>query len=296
MPLISSRLPLFRLILASVLVVLALLVQQFAQFPLRNGFTESLSNWMHVPMFVGLTAVLLWLQPHRSLWVTVGLVTCIALLSEGLQVLTERQASVADLGKDAVGAGLALWLLRRPQVSKLILATALTAVITLTAPSVYLMAYDHQQRSFPQLYDPDHLRHGILTSSNSPSTVTRTHSWPQYHERSVLEVTWADVTWPGIHFAEPVADWQKYTYLMVDVYNLETNPQNLTAGVRHLHQEGTARYLAQPIAPGHNRLQYKLSHLATLDSGEPARITHLMLYTTRQHAGQHILLGRVWLQ
>lgn len=288
-----------RTAIAASLVMAALLLQQFAQFPLHNAFTSSLSNWMHVPMFVAITAVIMWLRPQQPLWMTLLAVAGIALLSEGLQLLTSRQASAADLLKDALGAGIALTLLR-PVQPRLITAAVVTLMATMSVPGLYLAAYTHQKLSFPLLYSPDAVFTKLLTSvqggANAQHHHIRNHAWAEYDRRTVLAVTWGDTRWPGVHFAEPVSNWQNYEQLRVDVFNRETTPQRLTVGVRHRGFEGTARYLPMQIQPGHNRLSIKLAHLALLADGTPASITHLMLYTNRQHAGERILLGQVWLQ
>ena len=107
---------------------------------------------------------------------------------------------------------------------------------------------------------------------------------------------WGSTRWPGLHLSEPWSDWQDYRYLVVDVFNPGPGSQSLTAGVRHRGFEGTARYVPSEVAPGHNRLRIDLARLAFLAGGEPAVITHLMLYTTSKYAGRRLLLGRVWLE
>ncbi len=283
----------------AVVVVLAFLLQQFAQFPVHNAFTRSLSNFMHVPMFVVITTAVMWLRPQQPLWLTLLIVGGLALLSEALQLFSSRQASVADLLLDAVGITIAVNLLK-PARPRWLAAILVTAVATLSLPSVFLAAYATQHLHFPTLFSADVRATRVLTSieagADASHSYTREHNWSAYAGQPVLAVTWGNTRWPGIHIAEPVSHWHSYQRLRVEVFNAESSAQPLTVGVRHRGFEGTARYFPMNMQPGHNRLQVELTRLANQRDGTPAAITHLMLYTTRPYAGQRILLGRVWLE
>jgi hypothetical protein len=285
-----------RYLSASVLIITAVLIQQLAGFSTQNTFTNSLTNWLHVPMFAGITATLLWLQPEFRIWRLGIVVLSIAILTEVLQYFTDRQASFSDLGRDILGFVLAAVCLQRSTLRNYLALSGVTAIATMIVPGSYLVAYAYQSYAFPVLYTPEDRLASILAQSNSYTKLTIEHEWQEYADGKVLHVTWSSNPWPGLHFAEPIKSWQGYSTLLIDVFNLDTEPQPLTAGVRHNVNGGTSRYLTMELTPGHNRLSINLADLAYLDSGQAASIKHLMLYTTQSHAGQEILLGQVRLE
>ena len=284
-----------RQLIALAIILTIVLVQQFAELPGQNAFTNSLTNAMHMPMFAGITAILLWLRPKSASWQTVVIVLFIALTTEALQYFSDRQASLSDIGRDAAGMIIALVCLRKFTLSHYLVLAVCIACMTFFVPAIYLLAYDHQAKIFPTLYQPEDLLSAVLTVAHSDTRLTRDHPWPQYLDRRVLAVTWNRDRWPGIHLAEPVENWAAYRWLMIDVYNIEETSQPLTVGVRHHLRGGTSRYLSLDLEPGHNRLQIELSALAKLDNGASATIRHVLIYTTDKHAGKQILLGRIWL-
>ena len=280
------------------LVVGAILVQQFAQLPGENQMLRSLSNWAHVTMFVAITFAVMRILGGRLVLVFC-VVAALALLSEGVQLFTARQASLADLGRDLLGCAIALVCMRPGHRRLAYLGGLLTVLITLTVPGIILAAYVDQRLQFPVLYEPARLLGRVLVSvqpSPSTHTVTVHHPWAEYARKPVLDVTWQSAPWPGVHLTEPLGDWRNYSEFNLDVYNANHARQPITVAVRHAHGMGTARYVRNELLPGHNRVRIDLARLARDDRGEWQEITHVILHTSNRHAGKRVLFGRVWLE
>ncbi len=274
----------------------AIACQQFLQMPWQNEFTNRLNNWLHVPLFMLLTALLMWVKPSLDMFRIAAVMAVIAVATEVMQLFTGRQASLSDLGLDAIGCAIALFILRPMTASRLGIAVLLCAAVTFTAPGYVLMGYYYQRISFPMLYQPGDVGANILLEPFANTRIISEHPWSAYEKQAVLKAEWTQKRWPGVHFKEPMGHWQGYQNLVVDVYNLEVTEQPLTAGVRHAKSGGTSRYEQRSLQPGSNQIRFPLSKLAYLADGTPAHIYHLMLYTTEQYAGQQILLGKVWLE
>jgi hypothetical protein len=285
-----------RLKLGFCLIIVVLVGQQLGQLPWHNQFTNSLNNWLHVPMFAVLTGVLLWIKPAWPVTKIAMAVAFIAVVSEALQIFTYRDASLTDLLLDAVGCGIALLCLRPLNAPRVVICAAVCGLITVGVPARYLLAYEHQARIFPILYTPADWRSNILLDTRATTRLTREHSWHRHQDKQVLFAQWHDTRWPGLHLAEPVKNWQGYKTLVIEVFNLESQEQPLTVGVRHNRTSGTSRYQQQVLQPGPNELHFPLSELSYDNAGAPAQIHHLMLYTTQAHANKRILLGNVRLE
>ena len=281
---------------ALVIIIVAILCQQFAEFPVRNAFTNSLSNWLHVPFFAAITAILLRLLAGTSIWVITGIVLGIAVLTEALQFFNGRTPSIEDLGRDVLGVAIAIVFLRKRTPQHYLTSAFALAVVTLPIPGTYLAAYAYQVQNFPMLYDPAELRSTLLTMARSEARLTREHPWQQYAGGEVLHIKWTKEPWPGIHLLEPVEHWLGHDQLVIDAYNLEDAAQPLTIDVAHTDRGVTSRHHSMTLKPGHNQLRVDVSALARLDSGEPASIKRVIFHTADPHFGKQLLLGRVRLE
>ena len=285
--------------LAVVMTLTVLGVQQFGVFETSTLLAQSLHNALHIPLFVGITGALLWAFPRWTLGATLAVAAGLACVSEALQTWTGGQVSGADLLRDGVGIALATWLLR-PAQPRLRVAATLTLAATLCVPGFYAMVYLQRELAAPTIYLPDSAFGAVLVEVQ-PGTggqfeLMRTQAWPAYADQTVLALTWGDTRWPGIHCREPIADWLGYQPLRVDVFNPRSTPQSLTAAVGHEGHRGTARARSQTVTPGHNSLSYAVANLAYSKTGQPARISHLILHTRASATGEQLLLGRVWLE
>jgi len=286
----------YRILIGFSLITAAILVQQMAAFTVVNAFTRSLSNWMHIPMFAGITAVAMWIWPKTTWWkLAIGLML-LALATEGIQFYTGRLPSIEDLSKDCLGAGITWVCFVRLRLSNFIVWLLSVFIVTLAIPSTYLASYQYQQKTFPTLFTPNDWRSKQLTRVKATGGIITEHAWSRYKDKPVLAATWHQTRWPGLHIVEPISNWEAYAALRIDIFNAEPTPQPITVGVRHFARRGTARYRTIMLAPGDNEVRIALKDLAYLDDGKPAKIRHLMLYTTEEQAYKRVLIGRVWLE
>lgn len=279
-------------------IMLAIAVQQFANFPISNAFTRSLNDWMHVPTFALITTVVMYLLPRTNLVILALAITAIALGSEALQFFTNGSPSWNDLIKDALGTGLALLLLR-PSTRSKSLGIATVCAVTFAAPCYYLTGNIHQYVVFPALFNPTTVFSRILCHSNSNPKFTEGHSWQRYRNKPVLALRWRETTWPRVYLSETIRDWTQYKSIVIDAYNAESTPQPLTVAVHHLQllgEELPTRYQVFSLQPGDNRLTAPIAKLAYINNSNSFQIRHLMLNTTQQHAGKRVLLGQIWLE
>lgn len=279
-------------------ILLAVVVQQFATFPINNAFTSSLNNWMHVPMFAFIMGVLLNLFPRIKIGYLVVGVVVVALSSEALQFFTSREPSWQDLARDALGAGLALGFFR-PSASRRLIGVVCVCIATLALPSVYLVGNVYQHATFPVLFDPAKLFSRILCHSGSNPSYTNDHNWQRYLNKPVLALNWNESTWPRVYVTETISDWNDYNEIVIDAYNPESVAQPLTIAVHYLDllgKDNPSRYQELLLLPGDNRLRASITVLAGANEAGSLQIRHLMLNTTKEHAGKRLLLGRIWLE
>src|SRR5690606_8087271 len=200
-------------------IVLLVAAQQL--LTLGNGrlLEQTLTNAAHVPLFALLTLLLHRLLGRPSWYRLLIAASALALLTEGLQVMTDRQPSLVDLALDLLGilpvVG-ALTLQRRLRrsgrsVSRLgvwFVTWAVILVITLAAPVRVLIAYAERDAAFPRLLIPGNRPLALLVSSNGPMRLTRGPAdWTGYADRPVLEMVWGEERYPGVTLSEVVSDW-----------------------------------------------------------------------------------------
>ena len=258
---------------------------------------ETVTNALHIPLFAAIAGLLAMLGLGG--WRLVGAVVALAAGTEGLQVLTARNASLLDLGLDLLGAlpviG-ALALNRRfrhgPRQQWAVLWTAAVLVVLMTVAPVarVLLAYHERDRLFPALLVPGAWQLAPLLSTGSRMRLVE---GAVTGHGAMLELVWADERYPGLTLHEVVPDWQGFETLAVDVHLAEGPPLPLTAAVGHRGTEGTAAFQRRSVEPGARRVEYDLRRLLATPDGVPPRITKLILHTKQGHAGRRLLIGTV---
>jgi hypothetical protein len=277
-----------------------LVIQQFVQFPSPTPFTNSLSNWLHVPLFTIITLLIVGITGLQARWRAVVSVLVIAAVSEAAQAFTGRNPSVADLGRDVLGMGIALVALalyrRIPTVSLSVATSLFAAVVTLTEPGMFVAASYLQARDFPVLYLPGSFAARWLTITNRPSKTTTVHDWPEYAGQAVLVLNKGPRNWSGLELQEPPSNWLGFDRVVVDTYNPEDAPQPLTIEIQQPLQGGPARSHTIMLDPGANRASFPLAGLLSDAPTGKAGVTEVVVHTTRGHPGNQVLIGRIALE
>lgn len=300
-----SKGPTQRAVLGAAAVAALLLAQQYGTIPGETLLAATLQNALHIPWFACVVLVIwLVLGRQRPVWMLAA-GAAVAIASEVLQGIGQRDVSLYDLGLDLAGAAMAMvgiHLHRRagPRTRERIRAWSATALLlaltTLAAPAYVGLSYQQRDAMFPRLLAIGSWLQKPLVGANSPSRIVPApRAWRSYAGKPVLLVRWADNRYPGIELREVVADWTCCDALVLDLYVKGNEPMRVTAAVGHAGTEGTARYSPHILPPGSNRLAIPLRRLGAVGPDANA-ITRLIVHTSRDYAGRTLLIGDIRLE
>ena len=287
-----------RLIFQLAALIALLVAQQFLAVPGSGRLAHGLHNSAHGPWFAFVTWLLLlfWSRRYRG-WSAVAItaITCLILatLTEVLQKFTGGAPSLGDFAFDLVGATAALfaWCGRASLLSHRSSYWMAGLLLMVTpAPILQALAVEwHRTSIAPDLVRFDSPFQGELIGANSHAVlVAAPGGWPIAPK--VLKITLADTTWPGVHLDEPIADWQPYATLAVDIYVEGAQPLPIIISVRLDNAPVDHVYRPFECAPGPCRLLLPLGGLFDRDR---ARVNAVVIYSTRDAAGRTLYLGRV---
>lgn len=266
--------------LAIVAVVALVVFQQFAGISGGGRVAAGLQNAAHGPWFAVVTyllhIVLVRVMDRPSLWFTFGVALTLAVLTEAFQLVTARDAQWLDVAFDMLGAGAAIaFIAGRSGIAAGLVFVSLAPAFAAVAIQLYRDAL------FPNLLPIEApWRFGLL-DANSPVAVT---SAPP----SMLKVTFADTTWPGVTLPEPVPDWSGYETLEVNVLAPVAVP--LTISIRLANADVDHVYRTFELAAGESTIRMPITELFDVDS---VRVTSVVIYSTRPYTGYSVYLARV---
>ncbi len=277
-------------------VVVLLIVQQFAVVPGSGRIAGGLQNAAHGPWFA-LVTYLVWrvvrgrFSPPRALIATALVAFGLALITEALQILTGGDAQWADVAFDMLGACAALTFVAGrtqalPRVASLWTAGCLL-LLTLTPAMTALAITAHRNAIFPELVALDAPFYGGLLNANSRIEVVEAPAGWQNPGR-VLAIEFADTRWPGVSLPEPVSDWSAFAALEVELFT--EREVEMHVSVRLADAPTDHVYRTFQLRGGPARLTLPI---AELFDARRARVTDVVIYSTRQYAGQTVYLGRV---
>ena len=310
---VRKAVKIWRFVAAAALLALV----QFATLPAQPKMLVVINNFAHGPVFGALALILLgWLRPHfvSRPWFGYAAALLLAVAAgiaiEVLQIFTRRDASVADVLTNTLGAGCCLslaayfdrsiWHSRsRPRPRWLLIAAGVQLSMMLMPVGHALLGYASRMGRFPtimQFTSPldmyfIELRNCEEIAGHVGDPALRVRCWGS--------------DWPGISNIEPVRDWRRYQRLQIDV----TNPgeSELTLGLR-IHDIGKGQAYEDrfnrefTIAAGTRQvLDVPLKDIASSPANrqlELSRIGGLVLFRVSAgtpHAADFILT-RVWLE
>jgi VanZ family protein len=296
---------------------------QFAALPAQPKILSVINNFAHGPVFGALSLVLLaGLRPHFLLrpWLAYVAALLLAVAAgvaiEVLQIFSRRDASIADVLTNALGAGSCLSLAayfdrsiwharRRPRI--LLVAGILQIFIILVPVGQALLAYASRLERFPTIMQfTSALDMYFIDLRDCEGTIVEpSFNGPGHGGNQALRVLCYGDDWPGIANIEPSPDWRRYRRLRIDVTNSGKN--ELTLGLR-IHdigggQEYDDRFNREfEIEAGTRRvLDVKLADIASSPANRTldlSRIGGLVLFrvsSATPHPAEFILT-RVWLE
>lgn len=215
----------------------------FAPAPGETRWIRTLHNSAHAPIFGCIALLSLMLIRTRPRWSALGpakqyglafaVAVLLGVLTEFVQMLTGRDASIEDALHDAIGAVAVLGLfaafdqrLRTSSRAPLVrLVSALLGVVGLAvaAAPVTRAAIKYQQRDqrFPVLADftERYDRYFILQQSAEFSPSRMPQAWASTPGEQAMHVRLLDGPYPGLHFIEVPSDWSAYSTLALDLTN-----------------------------------------------------------------------------
>ena len=252
---------------------------------------DSIINLGHVPLFMVVAAMVLWVLDWQNWPVTklknyilAGLITCVlALITEVLQQITpERSFEINDIIHDIVGCTIFLLIAyqhRRNMLHgvKLLLNFIAGILLLLASMSVIAASLDELRtlRDFP-----------LLASFETDRELDRWKIEERY-ERSKLHTTHRNHSlrvdlypglYPGASFNHPPRNWRGYDSLFFDVFLDGTEELALSVCIHDLehNEKFEDRYnRAYILKPGPNRVTICLSEVEHAPKGRSMDMEHI---------------------
>ncbi|MCC7463310.1 MAG: VanZ family protein [Gammaproteobacteria bacterium] len=296
----------------------ALAAVMFVDLPGGRRWLEVLQDAGHVPAFALITACLLRLQPGAMTALRLARAVAAALLLgatvEVIQFTIGRDASWADIGRDACGAlAAAAWLLwrdapaARRRARRLALLSLCAALLIGFWPLIECArAYRHRQERFPLIADfsspldlyflrpvyPPFER-GCLPGAMAGTSCRR---WAVY-------AAYTPATWAGPVFEELLPDWRGRHALCIEVSNPNAAAFTLVVALQDRAYSGqrSDRYtgLWPVAAQATRRLCLPLAGIRITPGGRALDLAHIARLAIAQDDTGHqagFRLHRVWLQ
>lgn len=308
-------------------VVAVLLLVLVGRVPGEGRWASELTNAAHAPAFAGVTAALIMFLRqitngrggvfHQYIFAVV-VALLLGMLVEILQSMTGRDASIADLGRDALGAiavtGFLVAIDRRvrvlsarKRVRSIGLLVGIVCTTIIMAPVVATgAAYLQRHRHFPTLVDFSNTLSTFFLGVYSAVTVRR-ETIPDslskdaraaigLHARIVSDSGWGLALW------EPMPDWRGYDSLNVDLANPTDFPLFLRVHIRDRSQKDDRRagYLGAIEVSPHSRQvrEIDLHDLVTAEGVKQvdlSRIHSVVLARDPRNRARDFYVMSIWL-
>ena len=287
-----------------------------------------MNNFAHAPVFGMFALVVLRLIRTRRSSATAragdyGIAFVVAIGVGGLveiaQAFMNRDASLEDLGTDALGAGCALgvaaafdrqlWPTQIRFTGRIIAAMVglVCGLWALFPVGQAVIAYVHRAAVFPVVagfsspIDLYFIGSGTARLSLQPLPAR----WARPGDDLSLRIDFAAPVWPGVSHDEPESDWRGFSALVLDVTNPDQIPLQLTVRVHDVEHD--QRYedrfnRAFEVMPA-NRvvLRIPMPDILTGPVGRPLDLAHvagIVVFESSGAAsvGRHFYLTRIWLE
>lgn len=262
----------------------AALLLPLPAWPTRWG--QELENAAHAPAFAAVAAgAWLFFQPAaaatkalRPFVLAALTAVLLALLTELLQPLTGRDASLQDVWTDLLGATAALaaigaWRVRGASAARLSLVLLALGVagFALWPLGESLRAYWHRQALAPRLFDPrDAAGRHFLQRRAVRLIADPDGGWRITPTRS---------PWPGLTVDEVLPDWSAYRTLAIELRNPGEQPLTLLLRIDDAfeHRRYSDRYNASIRVAAHQSSTWRipLTMLSHRTAGRNLDLTHM---------------------
>jgi len=303
-------------ILASAAIVVLILVIHFAT-PSRSGlWLQTFYDSLHVPVF-GLIAVCVLLAtpihwPRRRRLLTVlAIVFVLSVLSEIVQIPTDRDASLSDLLANWFGAAgfIAAAIVFSSSISVpkgrgryLLLLGAALIIWPLIPLAKVSAAYLERSQLLPALVSFDS-RFGDMFFRAQNAEIKKIPRSIVYSFSA--EIILENGPWPGIIFSDLWPNWEPYSTLVIEIENPDSDifPVNIRVHDR-AHRDGDQPYsdrfnLSADLAPGLQTFRVALADIQSAPAERQmnmAEIDGLVVFATQKEAGRSFVLHEIFLE
>ena len=287
-----------------------------------------LNDMAHAPVFGTFALIVLrltriWRSPAAARASDYGIAFVVAICTGGLveiaQAFVDRDASFADLGTDALGAGCTLgiaaaferqlWRARirfagRVAVAVLGLFCGLWALFPVGQAVV---AYIDRATAFPVVARFSSARDLYFISSGAAhlSLQPLPARWARSGDDLSLRIDFTAAVWPGVSLDEPEPDWRGFSALVLDVTNPDETPLRLTVRVHDAAHD--QRYedrfnRAFEVMPSSRvALRIPIQDILAGPVGRPLDLAHIAGIVVFENSGlaaigRHFYLTRIWLE
>ena len=287
-----------------------------------------LNNAAHAPVFGAFALVVLHLIRIRRSSATArasdyGLASIVAIGAGGLvevaQAFMDRDASLADLGTDALGVGCALGIAAafdrqlwpaRIRIAGRFAAAALGLICGLWAlfpVGQAVVAYVERTTAFPVLarFSAPRDLYFIGSGTARLSLQPLPARWARPGDDLSLRIDFTATLWPGVSHDEPAPDWRGFSALVLDVTNPEESPLQLTVRVHdatHDQRHADRFNRSFEVMPSNRELlRIPIEDIVAGPVDRPldlARIAGIIVFESSRAAviGRCFYLTRVWLE
>lgn len=283
-----------------------------------------LNNAAHAPVFgalalVALRLVRIW-RPSvvvRASDYGVAFVVAVGVggVVEIVQTFVDRDASLEDLGTDALGAGCALGIASAFDRQKIWSVGQVVAVVlglfcglwALFPVGQAIVAYIDRAAVFPvvaRFSSPLDL-YFIGSGTAGLSLQTLPARWARPGDDLSLRIDFTTPLWPGMSHGEPEPDWRGFAALVLDVTNPDETPLRLTVRVHDIahdqrHEDRFNRTFEVPPSKRVN-LRIPMKDILAGPVGRPlnlARVAGIVVFESSRSAsvGRYFYLTRIWLE
>lgn len=290
------------------------LIQQSVSFGRANRLEIALNNAAHVPWFFLITCLLwhitaLFSQMHwrrHLLWVAV-LALALAIGLEAVQLFTRRDADLADVGLNLLGACSALLAIRATHLWRLgqvgrasviaLLVTILSTASFIRAAEV-LWIYSKRNAISPELItfsQPDFparaLMRGRWELADSPIKPRDNDTSP------VARVTLrSQLQWPGVTLMEPIPDWNRYRTLVLHAYTAANRSLPLEVRLETNSDRGMDSTVSIELSQETEPIRIPLSELGGSRFGRLDDVRNLYLYSARLDSDAQFFIESISLE
>lgn len=286
-----------------------------------------LNNTAHAPVFGALALVVLRLiRLYRSSAARssdYGLAFVVAVGAGGLveiaQAFMDRDASLEDLGTDALGAGCALGIAagfdRRLWPAKIRFASQFAAAVLGLCCGLWalfplgqtIVAYVDRATAFPVLARFSSPRDLYFIGSGTArlSLQPLPARWARPGDNLSLRIDFTTTVWPGVSHDEPEPDWRGFSTLVLDVTNPDEAPLRLTVRVHDAaHDQRHADRFNRAFEVMPSNREFLRIPIQDIRAGpvdrllDLAQVAGIVVFESSGAAsiGKHFYLTRIWLE